>query len=62
MAAHTGHTAATLLGAADLRSHASARRARHRLTPITSTQHPATAPATATPWEGRHVVAPIRFL
>eukprot|EP00964_Phaeocystis_antarctica_P121053 scaffold84760_cov78-Phaeocystis_antarctica.AAC.1 len=41
MAAHTGHAAETPWGAAHLRSHASARRARHRLT---RTQ-PATAPA-----------------
>ena len=42
MAAHAGHTAETLRRAADPRSHASARRARHRLT---RTQ-PAPAPTT----------------
>ena len=45
MAAHAGHTAETLRRAADPRSHASARRARHRLT----RSQPAPAPHSQPP-------------
>ena len=66
MAAHAGHTAETLRRAADPRSHASARRARHRLTrsqpapaPTASPLSPAPAPC-ASPLRQPPAPCPLR--